>query len=115
MSLLTRFVNGSIVSSERLMRAREFYAPSRPLTDPTQAFAHWDNIDVHYQGEILTSRGHGFSGLGRPLHPGDVVAVGRQGRMNGPADLGVVLDEQYGGHGFMVGGRYGTRPSRACV
>ena len=34
-------------------------------TEITQAFAHWDNIDVHYQGEILTSRGHGFSGLGR--------------------------------------------------
>ena len=34
-------------------------------TEITQAFAHWDNIDVHYQGKILTSRGHGFSGLGR--------------------------------------------------
>ena len=34
-------------------------------TEITQAFAHWDAIDVHYQGEVLTSRGHGFSGLGR--------------------------------------------------
>jgi len=31
----------------------------------TQSFAHWDAIDIHYQGEVLTSRGHGFSGLSR--------------------------------------------------
>ncbi len=31
----------------------------------TRSFAHWDAIDVHYQGEVLTSRGHGFSGLAR--------------------------------------------------
>jgi len=29
------------------------------------AFAHWDDIDVHYQGQVLTSTGHGFSGLSR--------------------------------------------------
>ncbi|MBX6368253.1 MAG: bifunctional salicylyl-CoA 5-hydroxylase/oxidoreductase [Rhodospirillales bacterium] len=31
----------------------------------TEAFAHWDDIDIHYQGEVLTSTGHGFSGLSR--------------------------------------------------
>ncbi len=31
----------------------------------TQSFAHWDAIDIHYQGEVVTSRGHGFSGLSR--------------------------------------------------
>ena len=31
----------------------------------TESFAHWDAIDIHYQGEVLTSRGHGFSGLSR--------------------------------------------------
>ena len=31
----------------------------------TASFAHWDAIDIHYQGEVLTSRGHGFSGLSR--------------------------------------------------
>jgi hypothetical protein len=41
MSLLSRFVNGSLVSSERLMRAREFYAPCRPPPDAARAFAHW--------------------------------------------------------------------------
>ena len=28
-------------------------------------FAHWDNIDVHYRGRVITSSGHGFSGLSR--------------------------------------------------
>ncbi len=32
-------------------------------TEITQAFAHWDDIDVHYRGEVLTSTGHGFCGL----------------------------------------------------
>src|SRR5690242_20145890 len=29
------------------------------------AFAHWDDIDIHYQGEVIRSTGHGFSGLAR--------------------------------------------------
>ncbi|HVL79466.1 MAG TPA: FAD-dependent monooxygenase, partial [Sphingomicrobium sp.] len=28
-------------------------------------FAHWDDIDVHYRGETVTSSGHGFIGIGR--------------------------------------------------
>jgi len=28
-------------------------------------FAHWDNIDVHFRGETITSGGHGFIGIGR--------------------------------------------------
>jgi anthraniloyl-CoA monooxygenase len=30
-----------------------------------QRFAHWGDIEVHYQGEVLTSCGHGFAGLSR--------------------------------------------------
>jgi anthraniloyl-CoA monooxygenase len=39
--------------------------------DPTSAeiiaseFAHWDDIDVHYRGQTITSGGHGFIGIGR--------------------------------------------------
>lgn len=33
----------------------------------TGALAHWDDIDIHYQGQVLTSTGHGFSGLGRQV------------------------------------------------
>jgi anthraniloyl-CoA monooxygenase len=28
-------------------------------------FARWDDIDVHYQGEVLTSGGHGFAAISR--------------------------------------------------
>src|SRR5262249_61967671 len=28
-------------------------------------FAHWDDIDVHIDGQTITSGGHGFSGIGR--------------------------------------------------
>jgi anthraniloyl-CoA monooxygenase len=28
-------------------------------------FAHWDDIDVHFGGETITSGGHGFIGIGR--------------------------------------------------
>ena len=28
-------------------------------------FAHWDDIDVHFKGSVITSTGHGFSGIGR--------------------------------------------------
>jgi anthraniloyl-CoA monooxygenase len=31
----------------------------------TRAFAHWDDIDIHYQGQVVTSTGHGFAGLAR--------------------------------------------------
>ncbi len=31
----------------------------------TQAFRHWDDIDVFFKGRKLTSRGHGFCGIAR--------------------------------------------------
>jgi len=31
----------------------------------TRAFAHWDDIEIHYRGAVLNSGGHGFSGLAR--------------------------------------------------
>ena len=31
----------------------------------TRAFAHWDDIDTHYGGQILRSTGHGFAGMSR--------------------------------------------------
>jgi len=30
-----------------------------------KSLAHWDDIDIHYRGEVLTSTGHGFSGMSR--------------------------------------------------
>jgi anthraniloyl-CoA monooxygenase len=29
------------------------------------AFNHWDDIDVHFKGQTITSGGHGFCGIGR--------------------------------------------------
>ncbi len=31
----------------------------------TSHLFHWDDIDVHFRGEVVTSRGHGFSGISR--------------------------------------------------
>jgi len=31
----------------------------------TEEFAQWDDIDVHFRGETVTSGGHGFIGIGR--------------------------------------------------
>ncbi|HEY1975913.1 MAG TPA: bifunctional salicylyl-CoA 5-hydroxylase/oxidoreductase [Candidatus Baltobacteraceae bacterium] len=31
----------------------------------TQAFAHWDDIDIFFKGRKITSGGHGFSGIAR--------------------------------------------------
>ncbi len=31
------------------------------------SFYHWDDIDVHYGGQVLTSTGHGFSGMSRKV------------------------------------------------
>jgi anthraniloyl-CoA monooxygenase len=31
----------------------------------TEAFFHWQDIDIHYQGQVLTSTGHGFAGMSR--------------------------------------------------
>jgi hypothetical protein len=55
MSLLTRFVNGSLVSSERLMRARDLYAPRRPENEPARAFAHWTER-ASIQSELACAR-----------------------------------------------------------
>ncbi|MGH8429140.1 MAG: FAD-dependent monooxygenase, partial [Solimonas sp.] len=41
-------------------------AADRPTHDAmVQAYHHWDDIEIHYNGTVLTSTGHGFSGLAR--------------------------------------------------
>ena len=41
MSTLKQFIDGSLVSRQRLMQARHFYAPSRTNTSPQAAFVRW--------------------------------------------------------------------------
>src|SRR5436309_15105132 len=45
----------------------ETFAEADPETygEITRNFAHWDDIDIHYRGEVLPSTGHGSSGLSR--------------------------------------------------
>src|ERR1700730_10232528 len=31
----------------------------------TREFARWDDIDIHFRGQVVTSGGHGFAALGR--------------------------------------------------
>ena len=36
-----------------------------PSSAITASFAHWDDIDVHVRGRVITSGGHGFAGIAR--------------------------------------------------
>ena len=31
----------------------------------TGSFAHWGDIDIHFKGQVLSSKGHGFAGMSR--------------------------------------------------
>jgi anthraniloyl-CoA monooxygenase len=45
----------------------ENFAKADPETHRaiTAALFHWDDIDVHYGGQVITSTGHGFAGMSR--------------------------------------------------
>ena len=47
-------------------------------------FAHWDDIDIHYRGQVIRSSGHGFSGLSRQAL---LAVLGRRCK-----DLGVCIE-----------------------
>ncbi len=53
-----------VVFSDATLGALETADPEsyRAITD---AFYHWDDIEIHFQGEVLRSTGHGFAGLSR--------------------------------------------------
>jgi anthraniloyl-CoA monooxygenase len=54
---------GVVFSDQTLGNLRAADEPSfRAITD---SFAHWDDIDVHFGGRVITSSGHGFSGIAR--------------------------------------------------
>ena len=54
---------GVVFSEQTLEHLRA--ADAETHTAITQAFAHWDDIDVHVKGATITSGGHGFSGIAR--------------------------------------------------
>jgi anthraniloyl-CoA monooxygenase len=45
----------------------ENFAQADPETHRaiTESFFHWNDIDIHYEGQVLTSAGHGFAGMSR--------------------------------------------------
>jgi anthraniloyl-CoA monooxygenase len=53
-----------VVFSDQTME--NFRAADRETCDAiTSSFAHWDDIDVHVRGRVITSGGHGFAGIAR--------------------------------------------------
>ena len=40
-------------------------ADRKTYEEITKRFIHWDDIDIHYRGEVVRSTGHGFSGISR--------------------------------------------------
>ncbi len=54
---------GVVFSEETLRNLKGGDAESQQAI--IDSFAHWDDIDVHFKGRVLTSSGHGFCGIGR--------------------------------------------------
>jgi anthraniloyl-CoA monooxygenase len=53
-----------VVFSDRTMDGFKDVDPETH-SEITRAFRHWDDIDVFFKGQKLTSGGHGFCGIGR--------------------------------------------------
>ena len=54
---------GVVFSDQTLENFRAADAPTHDAI--TRNFAHWDDIDVFFKGCVITSGGHGFSGIAR--------------------------------------------------
>src|SRR5688500_19063725 len=54
---------GVVFSDQTLGYLRDADPPTAERI--TDEFAHWDDIDVHHRGAVITSGGHGVSGIAR--------------------------------------------------
>ncbi|HEX2076553.1 MAG TPA: bifunctional salicylyl-CoA 5-hydroxylase/oxidoreductase [Longimicrobium sp.] len=54
---------GVVFSDQTLGYLREADPPSAERIQ--SEFAHWDDIDIHHRGTVITSGGHGFAGISR--------------------------------------------------
>ncbi len=54
---------GVVFSEETLRNLKGGDAESQQAI--IDSFAHWDDIDVHFKGRVITSSGHGFCGIER--------------------------------------------------
>jgi anthraniloyl-CoA monooxygenase len=53
-----------VVFSDETLRNLEGADPLSKL-EILESFAHWDDIDIHFKGRVITSGGHGFCGIER--------------------------------------------------
>ena len=60
---LDTFGWGVVFSDATLENLRAADEPTH--REITQAFAHWDDIEIHFDGRTIVSGGHGFSGISR--------------------------------------------------
>ena len=60
---LDTFGWGVVFSDATLGNLRDADPPTHRAI--TEAFAHWDDIDIHFKGRTVTSGGHGFCGISR--------------------------------------------------
>jgi len=54
---------GVVFSDKTMAGFRDVDTPSHDAI--VDSFYHWDDIDVHFQGRLIRSGGHGFCGIGR--------------------------------------------------
>jgi anthraniloyl-CoA monooxygenase len=54
---------GVVFSDQTLENFRQ--ADAETFEQITTSFAHWDDIDVHIRGRVITSSGHRFAGIAR--------------------------------------------------
>ncbi|MGA3402666.1 MAG: bifunctional salicylyl-CoA 5-hydroxylase/oxidoreductase [Acetobacteraceae bacterium] len=54
---------GVVFSDETLRNLEGADPPSKQ--EILDSFAHWDDIDIHFKGRVITSGGHGFCGIQR--------------------------------------------------
>jgi anthraniloyl-CoA monooxygenase len=54
---------GVVFSDQTLENLRA--ADAESYASITDNFAHWDDIDIHFRNRVITSSGHGFSGIAR--------------------------------------------------
>jgi anthraniloyl-CoA monooxygenase len=54
---------GVVFSDETMRNLEGADPPSRQ--EILDGFAHWDDIDIHFKGRVITSGGHGFCGIAR--------------------------------------------------
>src|SRR6201986_587004 len=56
---------GVVFSDKTMGNFLEADAPSHARI--AEEFYHWDDIDVHFKGQIIRSGGHGFAGISRRM------------------------------------------------